>query len=63
MIDHELQIKAVALRCGSKSLEFDGFGSYPEFAIIEELGRRSAPVLIPSNSMGLEFQAVATPRN
>ena len=39
----------------SKPIEFDGFGNCGEFAIIR--GRTGAviPVLIPSNSTGLEF--------
>ena len=41
------------------SLEFDGFRNYGEFAIIRNQEGEACPVLIPSNSTGLETQAGA----
>ena len=54
MTDHELQLKAVALRCDSKPIEFDGFGNCGEFAIIKRQAGKLGWILIPSNSRELE---------
>jgi hypothetical protein len=59
MTDHELQLKAVALRRYFKPLAFEGFGNCGEFAII----KRQAAVLIPSNSTGFELETDVTSHN
>ena len=64
MTDHELQLKAVALRRAMAGgcfnpLEFERFGNCGEFAII----KTQAAVLIPSNSMELEIFTGITGRN
>ena len=44
-------------RQNSKPLEFEGFRNYGEFAIIKHPAGEGCPVLIPSNSTGLEICA------
>jgi hypothetical protein len=47
----------------SKPIEFEGFRNYGEFAIIRNQEGETCPVLVPSNSTGLESPATAISRN
>jgi hypothetical protein len=60
--NRELQFKSFRLRRDCKPLEFERFNC-GEFAIIKKSGGQGMAGLIPSNSTGLEFQAVAAPQN
>jgi hypothetical protein len=68
MTNRELQLKSFALRCPlaggySKPLKFEKFRNYGEFAIIKNQADEVPPVLIPSNSTGLEMRSANIANN